>query len=215
MHQGIRGYVGFAILAATLAVTTHTQAGEVLRLKAGTKTLSEKSQVLQGLAQRSLKGWEGRQEFVVQFKGPITGADKKSVQSAGFKILSYIPDDALVVFGDASKMASLLKSSSTIKAAQRFEAEWKQSSNFEPLSVFNSTKRLRVHVRLSREEFLKSEKLSILIGSLAHKPVAYSTPTDAPIAFALLVTRLIYPRVFIWLTCIDIAFKLFLTFPCL
>lgn len=155
MRQGFRGYFSHIIIvtaaiSATMGVA-QVQAGEVLRLKAGQKTIKE----------GSLIGSEGKSEFVVQFQGPITEADRKDLRTAGFKILSYIPDDALVVYGDAIRLKGFLKASASVRAAQLFEPKWKQSDLFEPMSVFNTNRRVRVHIRLAKEEFAPSVRRSL------------------------------------------------------
>lgn len=161
MHQGIRGFVGCAMFTAAIMVISQAHAGEVLRLKAGQKSIVSKKQTLQAFSQKTLQGWEGSREFVVQFSGPITASDKKSLGQLGLKVLSYIPDDALVVYGEASKVVGLLKTSQAVRGAQLFEASWKLSDKMEPLSVFNASKRIRVHVRLARADFEKSVETAI------------------------------------------------------
>lgn len=153
MHHGVRGFINGAILSATVLLVAQSNAGEVLRLKAGEQRLPSKDQDLQS---RASDQWTGTREFVVQFQGPITAQDRQYLRSQGFKILSYIPDDALVVMGDASKLRSGLRSQESIRAVDLFAAEWKISSNFEPLSVFNKSTRVRTHIRLAQADLLPS-----------------------------------------------------------
>lgn len=161
MRQGRGAFVSHVLLMSTVFIFAQAQAGDILRLKAGEKKLTERAEVLRAVSQGSVQGWEGQREFVVQFKGPIQSADRKMLKSHGFKILSYIPDDALVVFGDSIQMTKILRAANQVQAVELFKSEWKLSDKFQPVSVFNQASRVRVHIRLAQPEFLESARSKI------------------------------------------------------
>lgn len=144
-----------AITAAAMSlVVLSAQAGVVLRLKAGEQNLSSK---LQTLASQELKSqFVGSREYVVQYRGPISQADKSLLKKNGFKLLSYIPDDALVVYGDGARLAQLAKTSASVRAVGRFEPDWKVSGDLLPESVFTRELRVRVHIRMAHKDFTKN-----------------------------------------------------------
>ena len=72
-------------------------------------------------------------EWIVQFKNHITEADKKTLVADGFKIYSYIPEDALIIHGNAAKAKSL-SANIKIQAVVDWTSLMKVSKSFGTLS---------------------------------------------------------------------------------
>lgn len=73
-------------------------------------------------------------EWIVQFKNHITEGDKKALVASGFKIYSYIPEDALIVRGNAV-MARALAANTGIQAVIEWTSLMKVSKSFGTLSA--------------------------------------------------------------------------------
>lgn len=111
----------------TLAITVlaiQAQAGTEIRLR---------SQVIRTANISASHINSENTEWIVQFKNHITEANKKSLRAAGFKIYSYIPEDALIVRGAAAAVTELsLKSE--IQAIVTFNPSMKVSQSFGTLN---------------------------------------------------------------------------------
>lgn len=117
-------------------------AGELLRFKSGDVNTEAKARLM------TLTPKTGKNIFVVQFKSVIGAEDRQNLTTLGAIILRYIPDDALVVRADSRMAMSIARSSLNVRSVMPFQAEWKTSQNFEPLSVFSRRTRGSVVVQL-------------------------------------------------------------------
>lgn len=84
------------LLTLTLLLTTSAQAGEILRLKAVGNIQGE------SLASAQLAAGESSGLFIAQWKGAVREHEKEKLRALGLTFLSYIPDDAFLVKGDAA-----------------------------------------------------------------------------------------------------------------
>ncbi|MFM6930187.1 MAG: serine protease, partial [Bdellovibrio sp.] len=91
-------------------------------------------------------------DYVVQFHNVITADQKKSLQ-AHFAVMGYLPDDALVVRGSLSSLVAYQKAHSEIRAVVKYQGEYKISSEFSPVSVFNKAENQSVFI----STFLKKD----------------------------------------------------------
>lgn len=74
----------------------------LVRLNAGTIDTSQKE--IQA-ARKKASAFAGRKLHLVQFAGPVQGAWRKSLQDAGVQIVSYIPHNTYLVYGDSAAIA--------------------------------------------------------------------------------------------------------------
>lgn len=119
-----------AVLSTLMCSTTF--AGTQLKMSVGvfeTKKLQAQNQI-------HLMKTQGVQEWIVQFKKPVTEVLKQSLKSQGLEVLGYLPEDALVVRGNASA-AALLQGQANVEAVIAYMPEFKISKNINGLSIFS------------------------------------------------------------------------------
>jgi MYXO-CTERM domain-containing protein len=86
-----------------------------LLLNAGTiDTQSKHGQSLRGMKLHA----SGKRFHIVQFAGPIQPEWVKDLEATGVKLVSYIPNNAYIVYGDVAALKSLQKHVSATKAIQ-------------------------------------------------------------------------------------------------
>jgi len=68
-------------------------------------TLSEHAQSLRGMRKTSV----GKRFHIVQFAGPVQPEWYKALEATGVKVVTYIPNNAYLVYGDPAAMTSLQK----------------------------------------------------------------------------------------------------------
>lgn len=86
------------LILAALFVAASANAGELVRLK-GTGTIpTERLNEISPLDKA-----EGLGFFVVQWKGAVHESEKSELSGLGLQLLSYLPDDAFLVRGDAAQ----------------------------------------------------------------------------------------------------------------
>jgi serine protease AprX len=74
-------------------------------------------------------------EMIVQFKNSVVEADKDYLRAQGFKVLGYLPEDAVVVSGNFSKLAQIEKTNPRIHAIVPYLPEFKISAGISSLTV--------------------------------------------------------------------------------
>ncbi len=132
-----RIFIPSTLVTALVAQTSF--AGDTLRLRSGDIQLADQTQVilqdaLETLGARNSTASSEQRYFVVQFGQKITETAKAALEHQGFEILQYLPDDALVVRGVATR-APLLKGLSVgVRAISNFRTEWKISSELSQLT---------------------------------------------------------------------------------
>ncbi|MFZ3231658.1 MAG: S8 family serine peptidase [Pseudobdellovibrio sp.] len=107
----VKATTAFLTLGLTLSVSLCVYAGTELKLS--TQTISTVSPIKQS----DFKSIQT--EWIVQFKNHINETDKRNLVSNGFKIYSYIPEDALIVRGSAKGIA-ILNANSNVQAIVPF-----------------------------------------------------------------------------------------------
>ena len=139
-----------SILTVAVLSTFSAHAGTTLRLNAG--NIETKAAAVLVTLQA-----EGTQDLIVQFKNAITESDKSALRQAGAEIFGYLPDDALMIRGNAAKIRQS-KISAKFEAILAFNAEYKLSTDFTPASVFNKDQ----HEAILVKTFKASETASIV-----------------------------------------------------
>lgn len=119
------------ISAMIIFVMTSAQAGTILHFQNGNVMPSE-------LAQRTIVLSSIADDFVIQFKQPITEKDKTELKAIGAQIFRYIPDDALVVRASKAQLANFAQNGK-INGFVPFKGEMKLSPNLPTFSVFSKT----------------------------------------------------------------------------
>ncbi len=120
--------IGMVAVAALLTSSVAT-AGTVLRFQNGNVNAAE-------VAQKSIMLSSLNEDYVVQFKGAITEADKTALKAAGLQIFRYIPDDALIVRGTSAQISNFAQNGK-VNAFVPFKGAMKLSANLPALSVFS------------------------------------------------------------------------------
>lgn len=129
------------LVLATTAVFS-AQAGTVLRLNSGTVDTKHTESLLLS-AQTNLLA---SQDLIVQFKNPITEKDKAELKALGAEIFGYLPDDALMVRGSAAKLKNL-RQKTAVQAILPMKADYKLSTSFGAVSIFNKEEQTAIIVR--------------------------------------------------------------------
>jgi subtilisin family serine protease len=155
----------FSALAAAVVGTAITaQAGETLRLKAGSV---DPITLVESAASRSrMSAKVGKAYYVVQFASQIHSEDQLNLKTLGAKVVRYMPDDALVVQATEKIARTIETSSAHVRAVVAFRPEWKMSSDMSASSVFTARLDEVVLVRLFPGENgpSASEKIQLLQG---------------------------------------------------
>jgi serine protease AprX len=86
--------------------------------------------------------------FVIQFENAITDQDRKDLETNGFEILQYLPDDAYIVSGQFSKAVQLKNRNSKVYEVAPYMSEWKLSSELQSMSIFDNENKVILNVRL-------------------------------------------------------------------
>ncbi len=76
----------------------------------------------------------GVRTYLVQFKNKIKAQDKADLSKLGFKIYSYVPDDSLIVRGDAQALKTM---QSKLQQVVPYSADYKWIGEKPSLSVFS------------------------------------------------------------------------------
>ena len=74
-------------------------------------------------------------EMIVQYKNAVIEADKQALRSQGFKVLGYLPEDALVVTGDFARLNQIANTNARIHAVAPYLPEFKISSEVSSFTV--------------------------------------------------------------------------------
>ena len=109
-------------LEESVLSTLPAEAGVELRddynnilLNAGTiDTVSERAQSMRGIRKTSA----GKSMHLVQFSGPVRPEWYKALEETGVRVVTYIPNNAYLVYGDSAALARLQNHMSSAKAIQ-------------------------------------------------------------------------------------------------
>lgn len=152
------------ILGVALGSSMVAQAGTVLRLNAG---LVETKRT-EGLATAHAGNLAAPQDLIIQFKNPVTEADKASLKNLGAEIFGYLPDDALMVRASLGKVQQW-RQNSVVEAVLPFKAEYKISTSFEPASIFNKEDQTAILVKTFKTA--ETREIALKIKNLAQSTV--------------------------------------------
>ncbi|MBC7465534.1 MAG: S8 family serine peptidase [Bdellovibrio sp.] len=134
------------MFGAPLALSMNAFAGTEIKLS--TQTISTASPVRQKDFSVSNTEW------IVQFKNHITEVDKKNLNSNGFKVYAYIPEDALIVRGSAAGL-QILNKNANVQAVIPYAASMKISPSVGALSSMLTETRQTFIVSLFEASDLK------------------------------------------------------------
>lgn len=137
------------LLISLIVLSSAAQAGELLHLRSGVVDPTVKRQLLQNVpAVMTIAETSSKENFIVQFKGLITEADRVMLKNRGLTILSYFPDDAYLVKGHNIEG---LESHSSVRAVVPMMSTWKVSPDFAPRSVFSAQQAELTIIKLRQE----------------------------------------------------------------
>jgi serine protease AprX len=132
------------------------QAGEVIRFH------NQEVKPIQTAAFRNILSQE-MDDFVVQFKSPITNRDHQELKKAGVQVFRYVPDDALIVRASQAQLSGL-SSKLSLNGILPYKGAMKVASELPPLSVFSRTRAVDVAIFTFSEQ--DKEKTLALLKSL-------------------------------------------------
>jgi len=147
------------ILASLFALASTARAGEILRLKA---TGPIRAESLEGkpFTPNAAKGL-----FIVQWKENVLESDKAKLRGLGLEILAYIPDDALLVRGEAREASRL----SFVRAVVPFFSALKMEPELTRAGVFSFGDSAEVSIQLAPggevEDVMRELKDAYHVGS--------------------------------------------------
>ncbi len=159
-----------SLSVATMAITA--EAGQYIRFSRATvdpTQFSFSSQELQTPVT----------EMIVQFKNSVVEGDKKVLRSQGFKVLGYLPDDALVVTGDFTKLNQWAVTNHRINAIAPYLPEFKISSEVSSFTVAAD------HPEYWMISAFNKEALPGLVKNLRANPEIQFISSDARAAFVV------------------------------
>ena len=106
-----------AVLCLASSLFAQQTASPVIRLNAGVIDTG----TAQAQARRqTLAAQTGKQLHLIQFSGPIQASWPKQLADQGLQIINYIPDNAYLVYGDASSLRTM-QTRATGDASVRWE----------------------------------------------------------------------------------------------
>jgi serine protease AprX len=152
------------VLVIASASSMAAQAGTVLRLNTGTITTNH----IERMMSVPMNNPSASQDLIVQFKKPITEADKVSLKAQGAEIFGYLPDDALMVRASFAKLQQW-RQGGKIEAILPFKAEFKISTSFDPGSVFNKDEQTAILVKTFKAA--ETRDIALAIKNLAQSTV--------------------------------------------
>ena len=121
-----------------LLVGALAQAGSLLHFQTG--SIDPKS-----VAQSNLAFDHVSADYVLQFKGLVTEADKRALQAQGMQIFRYMPDDALIVRASAAQLTAFAQNGK-VNAFVPYKGAMKISGNLPALSVFSRGKSININI---------------------------------------------------------------------
>ena len=75
--------------------------------------------------------FSGKHLHLVQFVGPMQNAWHEALKKTGAQIISYLPENAYLVYGDAQSLATLQRLAGTVTAMQ-WDAKYEDSYKIHP-----------------------------------------------------------------------------------
>ncbi len=117
---------GFAAVALAGLLMVGTSAWGAIQFRSGPyQPVAQTPQQIEAAVAAAAAGQEGR-HVVVQFGGPIDGAQRKQLAGAGLRLLRYLPDDAyFAVLSDHGIDAAAIGATPGIRAIEPVRREWK------------------------------------------------------------------------------------------
>lgn len=90
--------------------------------------------------------------YVVQFNGPIELSDRQNLETLKTQVVSYIPDDAVVVRASPKEAQTIRMSSPSVRVVLPYEPSWKISSELPLPSVLTKDQVVDANVKFSSEK---------------------------------------------------------------
>lgn len=97
-----------------------------------------------------------RTYYILQFNGLVKAESKAELEKIGVEFFSYLPDDAFLVRIKDVRSFGKIKANKNVQTLLPFASEYRISSNFKPVSVFNRNVRARMVLKLVDEKELDS-----------------------------------------------------------
>ncbi len=135
------------ITAALLLLSFSAHAGEILRLKATGAVKAESLKAFQLSSSNPVDGL-----FLVQWKNAVNENEKSQLKAMGLELLAYVPDDAFLVRGDATRAEAL----SFVNAVVPYGAGLKVEPELTQAGIFSFSNNAEVSIQLAPGADLKS-----------------------------------------------------------
>ena len=157
-------FVTFMVTTILLCVgTRNSVAGEKLFLKAGNIELPPAFDHLRSL-QSGRRNTEVFKHFIVQFENHVSETDRLTLTKQGLEILSYLPEDALIVQGSIEDVQIAAVKLPQLRAFAPYQPNWKLDPQINlpmPLSTEGLHSKSLVHVRTFSPTETEQVKLSV------------------------------------------------------
>jgi len=134
-------------------------------LNAGTiDTASAHGQSLRGMKQQATADKQaatGKRFYLVQFAGPIQPEWYKGLEATGVQVVSYIPNNAYLVYGDTTTLSALQSHIST-KAAGAIQWDGEYLNDFKLNPAIHTINSETFEVQLIKDGEANSETLALI-----------------------------------------------------
>ncbi|MFY0522257.1 S8 family serine peptidase [Archangium gephyra] len=127
-------------------------------------TMSEHAQSLRGMRKTAV----GKRFHIVQFAGPVQPEWYKALEATGVKVVTYIPNNAYLVYGDPSAMTSLQKHTDSAPLIQ-WDGEYLDDYKLDP-SV-NTAITNAYTIQLIKDPGTNEATLSLIRGMQSHEAI--------------------------------------------
>ncbi|MFE8599426.1 S8 family serine peptidase [Archangium violaceum] len=127
-------------------------------------TMTEHGQSLRGMSKAAV----GKRFHIVQFAGPVQPAWFKALEATGVKVVTYIPNNAYLVYGNPAAMNSLAKHTDTTAIIQ-WDGEYLADFKLHP-SV-NKIATGAYAIQLVKDEGTNEETLALIRKLQSHEAI--------------------------------------------
>jgi hypothetical protein len=132
---------------------------------------------------KSIGKFAGKRLHLVQFAGPVQPSWRQELLDAGVRIVSYIPQNAYLVYGDADKIARIQTLASTVSRYQ-WDGEYLNEYKIHPAARARKTDQFAI--QLVADAQANAETLKLLDGL----KLAQRNPPHRVLGFLNIIVRL-------------------------
>lgn len=128
IRSTLRIWLHLLLLAGVAPLYAQPTQPPVIRLNAG---VIDTSAAQTQARRQTLASETGKQLHLIQFSGPVEASWLQQLADQGLQIVNYIPDNAYLVYGNASSLRTMQTRAST-DASIRWEGEYRPEDKIQP-----------------------------------------------------------------------------------